>query len=147
MALSPVVVFAASVAINLIFKLLTPKFGGFRRGIDTVLFCSVYIGYTAGSYQGALYGILIAITYYVFRSTGWVYSVFVIPINGFIGYLAGIFAGMDLMILGNLLFVVYHALTFIVVGIILRRAELKYLAFIVFNYISTIVLLRIALLL
>jgi len=144
MILHPALIFVVCVVINLILKLITPRFGAFRRGIDTVLFCSIVIGFTAGPVQGAIYGALIAMTYYIFRSIRWDYAFFVIPINMVIGFLAGLFNNMDLFLLGNILFILYHILTFIAIGMIMKRAEMKYGVFIFVNYITTIILLKIA---
>ncbi len=147
MVLPAAAVFVASAVLNVALKFITPNIGALRRGIDAILFCSIYIGYTAGSSQGALYGILIALTHYVFRGAGWEYVVFVVPINALVGYLAGMFQGMDLFVLANLLFIVYHIFTFIAVGLILKKAGIGYVPFLIFNYASTVILLRIALLL
>jgi hypothetical protein len=142
MALDPFFIFVACVVLNVVLKVLTPFLGVFRRGIDTVLFCSVLIGHIYGSVTGALYGALIAMSYYILRSRQWDYAFFIVPINMIIGYIGGFTAEMDLLLAGHILFAVYHILSFIAIGLFLRRAEFKYGIFVIFNYITTILLLQ-----
>ena len=135
-------IFLFSLALNFLFRFLTPSFGAYRRGLDTVLYCSIATGYVGGSDSGLLYGGLIAFSYYLFRSRQFDYAVFVIPLAALTGAIAGMFSMQEFMTVGLGLFLFYHIISATVV-MLYRYIALQYLSFVGMNFITTFLLLRI----
>lgn len=142
--LQPIVIFLISFAFNIAAKLATPFLGKFRTGMDAMLFCAIAAGYVGGVRSGFAYGLLIAITFYVVRSRHWDYAAFVIPVNMLMGILAGLLNTMPLMALGLLLIFIYHAVSFLIFGVILQKVGPGYVFFVILNFITTYALLLLA---
>jgi len=139
----PIWVFLISLAFNIIIKILTPFLGRFRSGIDSLLFCAVVAAFVGGPRSGLFYGFLIAASYYITSSRRWHHAAFVIPLVAFMGFLAGILE-MPLVTLGLVIFFIYHAVSFVLFGLLLKNTGPGYTLFVILNFITTYALLVIA---
>ena len=139
-----VIIFIISVGLNFIFRALTPYVGVFRRGFDTVVFCAITAGYIGGIKDGLLFGILIAVAYYLWRSKQWDMAMFVIPLAGLTGALAGIFNNIEYIQLGLGLFVFYHIISGFMIATVYKQMGFQYMTFITINFVTTFILLQIA---
>lgn len=124
-------------------RILTPFLGKFRSGIDSLLFCAVLTGFLGGLRSGLFYGFLIAVTYYIFTSKRWDRAAFVIPMVALSGMLAGILH-LPLIMLGLVVFIIYHTVSFLLFGLLLKNTGPGYAIFVILNFITTYGLLQIA---
>lgn len=143
MPLLPVWIFLASLAFNITVRLATPFLGRFRSGIDSLLFCAIATGFLGGVRSGLFYGFLIGVTYYMFTSKRWTRAAFVIPMTALMGMLAGML-DFPLIALGLIIFFVYHIISFVLFGLVLKSAGPGYAIFVILNFITTYALLQLA---
>ncbi|MBI4014840.1 MAG: hypothetical protein HY365_02700 [Candidatus Aenigmarchaeota archaeon] len=133
-------VFAVSVALNFLVRAVTPYFGAFRRGFDTVVFCSVTTGFIGGIKDGLLFGVLIAVTYYAWRSSQWSHALYVVPLAALTGVFAGMLQAQPYFQVATALFAFYHAISALVVTTVYRSMSFRYLVFIAANFATTFLL-------
>jgi len=144
MAVSSLVIFVVSLALNFFFRRISPYIAAYRRGFDTVVFCAITTGYVGGIKDGAIYGILIAIAYYVWRSKQWGHAMFVIPLAGLTGALAGVFNDQPYLQIAALMFGFYHLISALMVTTVYKTIGFRYMTFIVVSFVTTFLLFGIA---
>ncbi len=135
--IQPVLIFLFSLAFNAAVKLATPFLGKFRSGMDAMLFCAIVAGFVGGVRSGFVYGLLIAVTFYVIRSKHWDYAAFVIPMTMLMGMTAGFLNTMPLHALALLILFIYHSISLLVFGLIFRSIGPGYMVFIILNVLTT----------
>jgi len=138
--IEPWIVFVISVALNFLFRTVTPYFGAFRRGFDAVVFCSVTTGFIGGIKDGLLFGALIAITYYIWRSSQWSHALYVVPLAALTGAVAGILQAHPYFQVAAALFAFYHIGSALIVTTVYRSMSFRYLVFIAANFATTFLL-------
>ncbi len=143
MTLAPYMIFLASFAFNLAALFGLRFIGRFRLGLDSLLFCAIATGYTGGIKSGLAYGLLVAVLFYVF-SGHWEHAMFVIPLNGIMGVLAGLLQSLPLFWVALIVMVIYHAASFLITTYLLHRSGLGYALFVAVNAATTFALFLLA---
>src|SRR3989338_8297266 len=140
MPVSAPIIFLVSLALNFLFKKMSPYLAAYRRGFDTVVFCAISTGYVGGIKDGAIYGILISIAYYIWRSKQWGHAMFVIPLAGLTGALAGVFNGQPYFQIAPIMFGFYHLISALMVTTVYKTMGFRYVTFIAVSFVSTFLL-------
>jgi len=140
MAVSVPVIFLISLALNFFFRRISPYLGAYRRGFDTVVFCAITTGYIGGINDGAIYGILIAIAYYIWRSKQWGHALFVIPLAGLTGALTGMFNNHPYLQIAAIMFGFYHIVSALMVTTVYKTMGFRYITFMLVSFVTTFIL-------
>jgi len=133
-----ILVIAAGIAFNILIRLITPGFGSYRIGIDSMPTVPIVVGYLFGLSAGFWSGIIIGFSM-ILRSKRLEYLPLVVVANAMIGILSSFFTSWSLFPLAILMIFIYHLFGLVVINIV---SELRpgFFIFVALNTITTLIL-------
>ncbi len=104
-------------------------------GIELTTFSTVLMGVVSGPETGALLGLLFILTELFTGNPPGVYIIWVVPGYAAAGYLAGMFAGTGIILLGSAMTIGLQSVFLLCTSLIMRDKVPRYLQFSVFNIV------------
>jgi len=134
---SALLLLSATIALSFIASKLKLKYAG----VELVTFTVVLLGIAYGPITGIIAGILLETIHLLLSKRGFkIYNVWVIPCFGFVGFLAGNFATVNILMLGVGLTLFLHAVHFLLGFFVLKTQKVRYAIYAISNIILNVLL-------
>ncbi len=131
------------VLFNLIVKLISMKTIKYSKGLDSMPAIPIIAGFLYGTSAGLWAGVILAVSYHIIRPRTLGYAPLTVVTNIMVGVLAAFFVSWDLLVLGVVLVILYHAVSIGIVSV-LGGLGPGYFSFTAFNFFTSLVILYLA---
>lgn len=126
----------------LVVSMVTTRLDINILGIEVTTFSTVMMGVIFGPETGALLGFLFILVELFTGNPPGVYMLWVVPGYVLAGYLAGVFSGMDIFLLGMYTSIGLQSFFLLCTSVVITERVPKYMQFTIFNILFNVMLFK-----